>query len=388
MAYGKIKADAFIYDNSGTDEEVALSGIPSASDLNAKAPLASPDLTGTPTAPTAAVGTNTTQIATTAFVLANGSSAYELETEGTKYKIEFIAIGGGGAGGYTDSGYAGGGGGAGGLAYHNGFMVTDGDAYTVNIGSGALGPASDSQLVGPGSNYAPNGGDTEIIGPRLFVQAYGGGGGAGYNGSYTTGAAGGCGGGSEGHGPNVYWGGESRARGASGGTSSLGHPGGGSNNGTDQGDGSTAAGGGGGVGGGPDAWRSHGGDGTPAFHDWLSATSTGTAHSINSNSIRYIGGGGAGGEANSTGGTGGRGGAGNGGNSSGSSGGDATDGTGSGGGGRGRWDQGSGRGGNGGDGLVIFRYRDSDGQKASGGTVTQSGGYYYHVFTSSNTFTA
>ena len=38
------------------------------SDLAAKAPLASPALTGTPTAPTAAVGTNTTQVATTAFV--------------------------------------------------------------------------------------------------------------------------------------------------------------------------------------------------------------------------------------------------------------------------------------------------------------------------------
>jgi len=36
------------------------------------ASLASPALTGTPTAPTATVGTNTTQIATTAFVLANG----------------------------------------------------------------------------------------------------------------------------------------------------------------------------------------------------------------------------------------------------------------------------------------------------------------------------
>ena len=36
--------------------------------LNATAPLASPGLTGTPTAPTAAGGTNTTQIATTAFV--------------------------------------------------------------------------------------------------------------------------------------------------------------------------------------------------------------------------------------------------------------------------------------------------------------------------------
>jgi hypothetical protein len=37
-----------------------------------KAPLASPALSGTPTAPTAGAGTNTTQLATTAFVLANG----------------------------------------------------------------------------------------------------------------------------------------------------------------------------------------------------------------------------------------------------------------------------------------------------------------------------
>ena len=39
------------------------------SGLATKAPLASPDLTGVPTAPTASSGTNTTQIATTAFVL-------------------------------------------------------------------------------------------------------------------------------------------------------------------------------------------------------------------------------------------------------------------------------------------------------------------------------
>ena len=36
--------------------------------LALKAPLASPALTGTPTAPTASSGTNTTQVATTAFV--------------------------------------------------------------------------------------------------------------------------------------------------------------------------------------------------------------------------------------------------------------------------------------------------------------------------------
>tara|TARA_B100000287_G_scaffold177470_1_gene167484 strand:+ start:2600 stop:2914 length:315 start_codon:yes stop_codon:yes gene_type:complete len=43
------------------------------------APLDSPALTGTPTAPTAAVGTNTTQLATTAFVLANGTSILEVQ---------------------------------------------------------------------------------------------------------------------------------------------------------------------------------------------------------------------------------------------------------------------------------------------------------------------
>ena len=61
MAYGKVKADAFIYDDGG-DQEVSLSA------LAAKASLASPTFTGTPAAPTAAQGTDTTQIATTAFV--------------------------------------------------------------------------------------------------------------------------------------------------------------------------------------------------------------------------------------------------------------------------------------------------------------------------------
>jgi len=50
---------------------VAISEVTSLqSSLDAKAPLASPALTGTPTAPTAATATNNTQIATTAFVKA------------------------------------------------------------------------------------------------------------------------------------------------------------------------------------------------------------------------------------------------------------------------------------------------------------------------------
>jgi hypothetical protein len=44
---------------------------------------ASPALTGAPTAPTAAVGTNTTQIATTAFVLANSSTTYNAISSAT-----------------------------------------------------------------------------------------------------------------------------------------------------------------------------------------------------------------------------------------------------------------------------------------------------------------
>jgi len=67
-----------------TDTEIGyLDGVTSAiqTQIDIKAPLASPTLTGTPTAPTAAAATNTTQVATTAFVrgevtaLVNGASA-------------------------------------------------------------------------------------------------------------------------------------------------------------------------------------------------------------------------------------------------------------------------------------------------------------------------
>jgi hypothetical protein len=47
---------------------------------------------------------------------------------------------------------------------------------------------------------------------------------------------------------------------------------------------------------------------------------------------------------------------------------------------------GSSFGGNGGSGVVIIRYLGS--QKGSGGTVTSAGGYTYHTFTSSGSYTA
>lgn len=53
----------------GAEIDTELTAIASA--ISSKADTNSPALTGTPTAPTASAGTNTTQLATTAFVLAN-----------------------------------------------------------------------------------------------------------------------------------------------------------------------------------------------------------------------------------------------------------------------------------------------------------------------------
>ena len=82
MAYGKIKADAIIYDNSGSDVEKTIASLASA------APLADPTFTGTPAAPTAAQGTNTTQLATTAYVQAEvGQSIQAFDADTTKNDV-------------------------------------------------------------------------------------------------------------------------------------------------------------------------------------------------------------------------------------------------------------------------------------------------------------
>ena len=83
---------------SATKSDVGLSNVDNTSDLNKvvstatqtaldlKAPLESPALTGTPTAPTASAGTDTTQIATTAFTLANRGDRY-LTTSTTSHSL-------------------------------------------------------------------------------------------------------------------------------------------------------------------------------------------------------------------------------------------------------------------------------------------------------------
>lgn len=71
-ATARTTADAAVT-TAFTAADTALSGTLTTA-LGLKAPLASPALTGVPTAPTATIGTNTTQLATTAFVLANSSA--------------------------------------------------------------------------------------------------------------------------------------------------------------------------------------------------------------------------------------------------------------------------------------------------------------------------
>lgn len=69
--------DGYLVASSATATEVSyLGGVTSGiqSQLNARAPLADPTFTGTPAAPTAAADTNTTQVATTAFVLGQAAS--------------------------------------------------------------------------------------------------------------------------------------------------------------------------------------------------------------------------------------------------------------------------------------------------------------------------
>lgn len=152
------------------------------------AQLESPAFSGTPTAPTAAAGTSTTQIASTAFVAASilaatgrfintqifTSSGTYTPSAGTK-KIKVYATGGGGGGGgsaATDSTTrsCGGGGGAGStvISVYNisdittPVSITIGSAGAAGVGGGGGGQATDSgSFVNPngGGNSASSGGN-------------------------------------------------------------------------------------------------------------------------------------------------------------------------------------------------------------------------------------
>lgn len=73
--------DGYLIASTVTATEVSyLSGVTSSiqTQLDARAPLVSPALTGTPTAPTASADTNTTQVATTAYVVGQAGSTTPL----------------------------------------------------------------------------------------------------------------------------------------------------------------------------------------------------------------------------------------------------------------------------------------------------------------------
>jgi len=257
--------------------------------------------------------------------------------------ILIVAGGGGGSSGSA------GGGGAGGLVYASSVSIPAGESKTVTVGAGGSGTTGESPVNGS------NGNDSSFTGQTTAV---GGGGGGNEDDAGSNGGSGG-GGGINGTGGS--------------GTSGQGNDGG---DGFYAGNYGAGGGGGAGAAGGNATGTTggNGGDGVNTYSAFATATSTGDSG--------YYAGGGGGSVRVGTQGTGGSGGGTDGVANNGTAS-NATANTGGGGGGAGE----SGTGGNGGSGIVIVRYSDTNGQLGTGGTVTQSGGYYYHAFTSSGTFT-
>jgi len=276
----------------------------------------------------------------------------------SSYSVEYLVIAGGAGGGAQH----GGGGGSGG--YRSSVIgesfqepvlnIFPGTSYTVTVGAGGAGGTSGQ----PGTN-----GNNSVFGS---ITSVGGGGGGGWGVSPFGGLNGGSGGGASltGVGGNAtagqgFNGGDTGPQGINSTFPNGGSGGGGANNIGESSQSLSKAG--------------NGGNG-------LSSSITGT-------SVTRAGGGGGGSHSPYAIGIGGSGGGGNGGlgnnGAPSGTGGDGTVNTGSGGGGSG---SNSANGGAGGSGVVIIRY--SGAQRGTGGTVTSSGGYTIHTFTSSGTYTA
>jgi hypothetical protein len=250
---------------------------------------------------------------------------------------DYLIVAGGGGGGA----YIGGGGGAGGVL-HGSATMTSGVSYSIVVGGGGAGMVFDT-------GESTNGGNSVISGSDFTTStAFGGGGAAGFYGGTTK--SGGSGAGCIG----AY-----AAQPGAAGVAGQGFRGG---------NGYAAAGGGGCGGGGA---TGIGGDGVFGFatnggpgYTWLNGSTYGGGGAGGGGGTLASGGSGGGGDArcNATGGAG-------------------TPNTG-GGGGAGSCYLDSG--GAGGSGVIIIRYSGSP--NATGGTITQNGGYTYHKFTVSGTF--
>jgi hypothetical protein len=253
---------------------------------------------------------------------------------------QVLVVAGGGGGGHRHAG----GGGAGGYISQLNFGVSPG-SYSVAVGAGGNGSAVGQVTAANGLNSTFS-----------TITAIGGGGG-----SSNTSIAGN--GGSGGGGSN----------GVLGGTGIVGQ----GNDGGDQNNGNGCCYNNGGGGGGAGA---AGANTTGAVS---SAGGVGLSNSITGVATFYCGGGG-GGINTATALSGGNGGGGAGGDSSPMTGIAGTANTGGGGGGGGANGGNSGNGGNGGSGIVIIKYLGTP--VATGGTITQVGGYTIHKFTASGTF--
>jgi hypothetical protein len=275
------------------------------------------------------------------------------------YYADVLVVGGGGGGGGAEAsnGFGGGGagGGAGGFMAGRIFINYALQSYSIFIGGGGTGGSNESQGTGSGCN-----GTTGTASCALGLVAIGG----GFGGGDETGTGGGNGG-------------------SGGGT-------GGDNSGL-AGIGLLGQG----CGGGANGERNGGGGGgasTTGFQGYFANNNGGNGRTW-LNGTTYAGGGGGGGGAGTTfQPLGGSGGGGNGSSTNATSeafaaGGTATAGCANTGGGGGAGAAGRAQGGqNGGSGIVIIRYFGS--QKGFGGSITSSGGYTYHTFTTSGTYCA
>ena len=142
-------------------------------DLAAKAPLASPALTGSPTAPTPSSTTFTTQIATSALIpqgqrytkLTTTSQTFTVPTGVTSIRVRVRGGGGGGGGGGSTSTaaqlQAGAGGGGAGETKEEWVTVAAGDTLTATIGGGGAGGAGGT-TGGNAGGIAGSGGTTTL----------------------------------------------------------------------------------------------------------------------------------------------------------------------------------------------------------------------------------
>ena len=268
-------------------------------------------------------------------------------------EVEVLVVAGGGAGGGYGGNDGAGGGGAGGLIYSSSYSVTPGSAITATVGNGGS---------GVGGAVRGSSGQNSLFG--VLTAIGGGGGGSEGAADQRPGGSGGSGGGAGGYGVNP------------GGAGTFGQ----GNKGGD----CTAPGDGGG--GGAGAVGQNGRTGTGGI---------GLLFNISGTPTYYAGGGGASGDKrNVRGGSGALGGFGGGGKGQDATNsippGNGTNGLGGGGGAAAGSNPTFGAGttltsGAGGSGVVIVRY--SGPQKATGGTITQVGGFTIHTFTTSGTFT-